>query len=151
MSAQVVAYNKIDLPDSGDYIDEVREFLLGEGVPPEDIFAVSAATGKGVRDLVRRARIVLDALPVVVRPFTLPTMWSRVQNSPRAHLFALAPAFSFCRFATRLQAFPKASLACRWSLPRTSQQRHCKKWSWTIWRSARGVACTCEIAFWDVW
>ncbi len=64
----MVAYNKIDLPDSGDYIDEVCEFLLGEGVPPEDIFAVSAATGKGVRDLVRRTRIVLDAMPVVVRP-----------------------------------------------------------------------------------
>ena len=69
MSAQVVAYNKIDLPDSGDYIDEVREFLLGEGVPPEDIFAISAATGKGVKDLVRRVRIVLDELPVVVRTF----------------------------------------------------------------------------------
>ncbi len=65
-----MAYNKIDLPDSGDYIDEVREFLLGEGVLPEDIFAVSAATGKGVRDLVRRTRIVLDAMPVVVRPLT---------------------------------------------------------------------------------
>ncbi|BDA41236.1 GTPase Obg [Coccomyxa sp. Obi] len=61
---QVVAYNKIDVPDSGDYIDEVREFLLGEGVPPEDIFAISAATGQGVRDLVRRVRDVLDTLPV---------------------------------------------------------------------------------------
>lgn len=67
MCAQVVAYNKIDLPDSGDYIDEVREFLLGEGVPLEDIFAISAATGKGVKDLVRRVRVVLDELPVVVR------------------------------------------------------------------------------------
>ncbi len=64
---QVVAYNKIDVPDSGDYIDEVREFLLGEGVPPEDIFAISAATGQGVRDLVRRVRDVLDTLPVEVR------------------------------------------------------------------------------------
>lgn len=68
----MVAYNKIDLPDSGDYIDEVREFLLGKGVPLEDIFAISAATGRGVRDLVRRVRAVLDALPVVVRPSQRP-------------------------------------------------------------------------------
>lgn len=67
VALQVVAYNKIDVPDSGDYIDDVREFLLSEGVPAEDFFAISAATGTGVLDLVRRVHKVLDALPMQVR------------------------------------------------------------------------------------
>ena len=59
---QVVAYNKIDVPDSGDYFDFVREELLSEGVPVENIFAISAATGQGVLDLVRKVRQVVDDL-----------------------------------------------------------------------------------------
>ena len=60
---QVIAYNKIDLPDSGDYIEEVREFLLGRGLAPEDVHAISAVTGQGVIGVVRRARELLDQLP----------------------------------------------------------------------------------------
>lgn len=63
MLLQVIAYNKIDLPDSGDYIDEVREFLLGNGLAEEDVHAISAVTGQGVQGIVRRAREVLDQLP----------------------------------------------------------------------------------------
>ena len=63
MVLQVVAYNKIDLPDSGDYIEEVREFLLGRGLAPEDVHAMSAVTGQGVLGVVRRARELLDQLP----------------------------------------------------------------------------------------
>lgn len=63
ISLQVIAYNKIDLPDSGDYADEVREFLLGRGLAPEDVHATSAVTGQGVLGVVRRARQVLDAMP----------------------------------------------------------------------------------------
>jgi len=59
---QVVAYNKVDVPDSGDYVDVVREELLAEGVPPENVFAISAATGQGVLELVRRVRQVVDDL-----------------------------------------------------------------------------------------
>ncbi|CAL5222712.1 g5115 [Coccomyxa viridis] len=60
---EVIAYNKIDLPDSGDYIDEVRKFLLGNGLAEEDVHAISAVTGQGVLGVVRRARQVLDQLP----------------------------------------------------------------------------------------
>ena len=63
---QVIAYNKIDLPDSGDYIDEVREFLLGNGLAEEDVHAISAVTGQGVLGIVRRARQVLDQMPAEV-------------------------------------------------------------------------------------
>eukprot|EP00887_Chlorella_sp_A99_P002031 scaffold18.g2031.t1 len=59
----VVAYNKVDVPDSYDYWEDVREQLLGAGVPPSDVLAVSAATGCGVTALVRRVRQVLDVLP----------------------------------------------------------------------------------------
>jgi hypothetical protein len=68
MVLQVVAYNKIDLPDSGDYIEEVHGFLLGRGLAPEDVHAMSAVTGQGVLGVVRRARELLDQLPSEVSP-----------------------------------------------------------------------------------
>ena len=67
-ASQVVAYNKMDLPDSSDYWEEVQEFLQQRGIPATDIFPIIAATGQGVLDLVRRLRAVLDELPEVVRP-----------------------------------------------------------------------------------
>ncbi|GIL45963.1 hypothetical protein Vafri_3071, partial [Volvox africanus] len=60
---QLVAYNKVDLPDSGDFWELVREELTGEcGVAPDKLFPVSAATGQGVTALVRAVRAVLDEL-----------------------------------------------------------------------------------------
>lgn len=60
---QVVAYNKMDVPDSSDYWDEIREALLDRGVSQDNVIPISAATGRGVTDLVRRARQVLASLP----------------------------------------------------------------------------------------
>ena len=57
---QLVAYNKIDVPDSGDFWEVVREELMADGIPAERIFAVSAVSGKGVTDLVRSVRRMLD-------------------------------------------------------------------------------------------
>jgi GTP-binding protein len=60
---QVVAYNKVDLPDSADYYADVAAHLTAvEGVHPNDIIAVSAATGLGATDLVRRVRVRLAEL-----------------------------------------------------------------------------------------
>ena len=60
---QVVAYNKVDLPDSADYLEDVRSHLSeAHGVHPDDVIAVSAATGTGVPELVRRVRLLLDEL-----------------------------------------------------------------------------------------
>ena len=60
---QVVAYNKVDLPDSADYLEDVRAHLAeAHGVHPDDVVAVSAATGTGVPELVRRVRALLDEL-----------------------------------------------------------------------------------------
>lgn len=60
---QVVAYNKMDVPDSSDYWDDIKEGLLQRGVAEEDIVAISAVSGQGVVDLVRRSRVVLKNLP----------------------------------------------------------------------------------------
>ncbi|PNW77357.1 hypothetical protein CHLRE_10g433100v5 [Chlamydomonas reinhardtii] len=60
---QLVAYNKVDIPDSGDFWEMVREQLTTElGVPADRIFPISAATGQGVIELVRAVRGVLDEL-----------------------------------------------------------------------------------------
>lgn len=65
---QVVAYNKMDVPDSSDYWEDVREGLAAEGVPPGSIFAISAVSGRGVTELVRAVRVVLDGLPEEEEP-----------------------------------------------------------------------------------
>lgn len=46
---QIIAYNKMDVPDSSDYFDLVSEYLVSNGYPPP--MPVSAATGRGVTDL----------------------------------------------------------------------------------------------------
>ena len=58
---QIVAYNKMDVPDSSDYYDLVSEYLTGKGLPAP--LPVSAATGRGVTELVRAVRAALDELP----------------------------------------------------------------------------------------
>lgn len=37
---QIVAYNKMDVPDSSDYWEDVREQLAGQGVAPDSVFAI---------------------------------------------------------------------------------------------------------------
>lgn len=61
---QVVAYNKMDVPDSSDYWDEIRAGLRERGVLEEDILPMSAVAQVGVSEVVRRVRCVLDDLPV---------------------------------------------------------------------------------------
>jgi hypothetical protein len=46
---QVVAYNKVDVPDSSDYWEDVREALAAEGVPPESCFAIRCVWGAAGR------------------------------------------------------------------------------------------------------
>lgn len=80
----MIAYNKMDLPDSSDYWDEVQEYLQKQGIEERNILAISAATGQGVMDLVRRLRSVLDALPPTVRSLPLRS-WGRAAR-PRSRL-----------------------------------------------------------------
>jgi hypothetical protein len=39
-SLQVVAYNKMDVPDSSDYWEDVREQLAAAGVPQDSFYAI---------------------------------------------------------------------------------------------------------------
>ena len=74
---QVVAYNKVDLPDSGDYWEIVRDVLTDElGMSAERVFPVSAATGRGVAELVRGVRALLANLnlPMPARPAPEPAL-----------------------------------------------------------------------------
>lgn len=62
---QVVALNKMDLPDvQGNYNQvEAKIKQLGGEIRVEELFGISAATGSGVRKLLYRAAQVLDSLP----------------------------------------------------------------------------------------
>jgi len=54
----IVALNKID--SAGEYVDLMMEYFQGQNV---EVFPISAVTGEGVKDLVRRVREVLKTLP----------------------------------------------------------------------------------------
>jgi len=72
---RLVALNKIDVPDGSDIADMVVEDLRARDL---DVFAVSAASGKGLRELTfamaeivssaRRERPVVEAERIVIRP-----------------------------------------------------------------------------------
>jgi GTP-binding protein len=57
---QIVAFNKIDVPEVRARWPEVRAAFRAAGV---EIVAISAATGEGTRDLLRRAATLLEATP----------------------------------------------------------------------------------------
>lgn len=59
---QVVALNKIDLPEARAAAGKVAERLSSRGV---EVFAISAATGEGVRELVQRVAALLREMPAV--------------------------------------------------------------------------------------
>ena len=40
LTSQVVAYNKMDVPDSSDYWEDVREQLAAAGVPQDSFYAI---------------------------------------------------------------------------------------------------------------
>ena len=50
---QIVAINKIDMPETQEQLPELRESFAAEGI--DELFAVSAVTGEGVMDLMRAA------------------------------------------------------------------------------------------------
>ena len=68
---QILAYNKMDLPDSSDYWPDIKASLEAAGVPPGLMFPISAVTGQGVVDLIRLVHSALDELPAEV---TLPNL-----------------------------------------------------------------------------
>lgn len=57
---QVVAANKIDLPDGREWADYLQAELA---VPAADFFPISAATGEGVQALLNRVAALLQELP----------------------------------------------------------------------------------------
>ncbi len=63
---QIVAYNKMDVPDSSDYWQDIKHSLEAAGVPSEHMCAMSAVTGQGVIDLVKLVHTALDQLPAEV-------------------------------------------------------------------------------------
>ena len=67
--AQVVAVNKMDLPDSEENLMRIKEALSGE----YEIFPISAVTGEGVPELIRRVNVLLKELPVPELPGELLT------------------------------------------------------------------------------
>ena len=76
---QVVALNKMDIPEVQARWPQVEAALQARGLAP---VALSAATGEGVRPLLYRAASLLKSLPQESAPATLPVY--RADDDPRA-------------------------------------------------------------------
>ncbi|RME06890.1 MAG: GTPase ObgE [Anaerolineae bacterium] len=75
---QLVAFNKMDMPQAAERWPGVQERLQAEGY---EVFAISALTGEGVRRVLYRAHQLLDELPPVEQAVALPVY--RPESDPR--------------------------------------------------------------------
>ncbi|MEW5952267.1 MAG: GTPase ObgE [Bacillota bacterium] len=80
---QLVAANKMDLPEAAEHLMRLREEIGGD----REIFAVSAATGEGLQELVFRAAGLLPGLPEEAPE--LPQPEERVVRYQPAERFAI--------------------------------------------------------------
>ena len=80
---QVVALNKIDLPDVQERIPEIEKRLkaLDQPIPVKDLFFISAVAGTNVRPLLYRVAQLLKEMPKIVPVLEIPVY--RVESDPR--------------------------------------------------------------------
>ncbi len=76
--AQLVVYNKIDLPHARERWPDVAAALRARGV--RDPMAISAVTGEGVHDMLRRVVSMLDSTPVETAQHATPTRVWRLEE-----------------------------------------------------------------------
>ena len=82
---QIVAYNKMDVPDSSDYWPDIQQSLKAAGVASHSMCPISAVTGQGVLDLIRMVHTALDELPSEVATLTgCPARWQARVGLPLA-------------------------------------------------------------------
>ncbi len=81
---QIIALNKIDLPEAQERLPVIRQALIELGVPQEAIFAISAATRDGVDALVQAMSNHLIEFPVPAREHSEATLsWPVPEVDPR--------------------------------------------------------------------
>ncbi|GAB4532602.1 MAG: GTPase ObgE [Anaerolineales bacterium] len=110
---QVVALNKIDLPDVQARWPELRAALERRGY---EVMSISAATGEGVRPLLFRAWQQLQALPPEEEPLAMPVY--RPESDPRA--FEILPEEDGWR--VRGEAIERAAAMTYWEFPQAVQR-----------------------------
>lgn len=87
---QIVALNKIDLPEAQERLPRLQQALIDMGVPQESIFVISAATRAGVDALVHAVSTHLIEYPVPVREHSdAMLVWPVPEIDPR--LFTVEP------------------------------------------------------------
>ncbi len=64
---RIIAGNKIDLPGTDENLDRLRRVVENEDGEPAEVFAISAATGAGVKELVHRLAAEVTRLAVLPR------------------------------------------------------------------------------------
>ncbi len=88
---QIVALNKVDLPDAAVIAPEVRAALEAEG---RQVFSISAVTGEGVQSLINAAAQALDAARAAeaAQPVEEPIPVYQPTRTPREQPFEVEPA-----------------------------------------------------------
>ncbi len=106
---QIVAFNKMDLPEAQARWPQVRAALSRRGY---EIYPISALTGEGVRRVLWRAHEVLQSLPPPQPPETLPVFRPSGED-PRAFRIERTPD----GFRIHSKALERAAAMTYWEYP----------------------------------
>jgi GTP-binding protein len=60
---QLIAANKMDIPEAVENLERFKEQAAEHGIPPEHIFPISAASREGVQELIYKIADLLDTIP----------------------------------------------------------------------------------------
>ncbi|MCL6432295.1 MAG: Obg family GTPase CgtA, partial [Anaerolineae bacterium] len=95
---QIVALNKLDIPEVRERLPELRAVLEAAGA---EVMAISAATGEGTRDLLRRAAVLLEMTPAEAPAEAVPVL--RPHERPEAFSVSQEPDGAFRVRGTRIE------------------------------------------------
>lgn len=116
---QVVAFNKMDLPEVRERWPEVRQALTARGV--EAPMAISAATGEGVPALLRRVADMLETLP---------------KPEPAAQPVVFRPQMDEDYFEIERESGPGPDGASRWRVRGVRIERAAAMTNWDYYEAA---------------
>jgi GTP-binding protein len=87
---QVIAFNKMDIPEVRDRWPTIERQLQDKGIGKEDrLIAISALTGENVESLLRMVARILVNLPQPFSPITVPVY--RMATDPKAYCVSREP------------------------------------------------------------
>ncbi len=115
---QIVAFNKMDLPEVAARWPEVQAALRERGY--EEVFPISAVTGRGVKEVLWRTVQILDSLPSPSQRETDEIPVYRVEEDPREFALERTPD----GFRVHCKALERAAAMTYWEYDQSVRRFH---------------------------